>query len=77
MKQAAARAGVSPSLVYLWTTVEKRLPHSRLGRRGSRGKILIEDADLDAFLASMKVGGGEAPPPAEKTATQRFEHLKL
>jgi hypothetical protein len=76
-KQAAQRAGVSPSLVYLWTTVEKRLPHLRLGRRGSRGRILIEEDDLAAFLAKLKVEGGDEPPPTAKPAKQQFQHLKL
>ena len=60
-KQAAARAGVSPSLVYSW--VEGRLlPHYRLGAKGKRGKILIDESDLAAFLAGCRVG--PTPPPA-------------
>jgi excisionase family DNA binding protein len=53
-KQAAERIGVSAQLVYRWCD-EKRLPHYRLGGEGRRGKILIEESDLDAFLASQKV----------------------
>jgi excisionase family DNA binding protein len=64
IKQAAARAGVSPALVYQWCE-ERRLPHYRLGGKGKRGKILVEESDLDAFLASLKVeagqGGGGLP----------------
>ena len=68
MKAAAARAGVCASIVYGW--VEKKLlPHFRLGRGGTRGKIAIAEEDLDAFLKAQKVTGPEqvkpapAPPP--------------
>ena len=62
--EAAQRASVSPSLVYKWTTVERRLPHIRAGSRGRRGKILIEEADLTAFIASLRVEGEiEHQPP--------------
>ncbi len=57
VKQAAERLGVSPSLVYQWCA-ERRLPHLRLGRGGRRGKILIEEADIDAFLATARVESG-------------------
>jgi excisionase family DNA binding protein len=57
VKQAAERAGVSPALVYRWCQ-EQRLVHYRLGGQGRRGKILIDPADLDAFLKSLKVEAG-------------------
>lgn len=62
-KQAAARAGMSPSLVYAWCD-ERLLPHYRLGRTGKRGRILIEEGDLSAFLAGLKLTGGGRPAPA-------------
>ena len=34
---------------------ERRLPHYRLGGQGRRGRILIEEADLEAFLETLKV----------------------
>jgi excisionase family DNA binding protein len=52
-KQAAARAGVSLSLVYAWCD-DRLLPHYRFGRAGKRGRILIEEADLAAFLADQQ-----------------------
>jgi excisionase family DNA binding protein len=55
-KQAAERAGVSLSLIYVWIG-EKRLPHLRVGAQGKRGRILIEAEDLDQFLASLRVEG--------------------
>jgi excisionase family DNA binding protein len=52
-KQAAARIGVSDSLIYEWCS-SGLLPHYRFGRRGRRGKILIDEAEFDAFLASCR-----------------------
>jgi len=76
VKQAATRAGVSAALVYQWTSAKRRLPHLRAGRRGSRGRILIDEADLEAFLATLRVGGGPPPPPAPGPPTPRYVHLR-
>jgi excisionase family DNA binding protein len=54
VKQAAEWKGLSAQLIYLWCE-ERRLPHYRLGGRGRRGRILIDPADLDAFLETLKV----------------------
>ena len=54
VKQVAERLRISASLVYSWCE-EKMLPHYRMGCKGKRGKILIEEAVLDAFLQSRKV----------------------
>jgi excisionase family DNA binding protein len=59
VKQAAERAGVSASLVYGWCK-DRRLRHSRPGGLGKRGKILIEDSDLDTFQKKSVVEAGEA-----------------
>lgn len=53
-KQAADRARVSVSLIYQWCA-ERRLRHLRVGARGRRGKILIEEEDLEAFLLACEV----------------------
>lgn len=55
VKEAAIRAGVSPSLVYVWCH-EQRLPHYRVGAEGKRGRIRIAPADLDVFMASLREG---------------------
>jgi excisionase family DNA binding protein len=55
-KQAAERAQVSVSLIYQWVE-ERLLPHYRVGGRGKRGRILMDPADLDAFLESCRVDG--------------------
>lgn len=60
VKQSAEMAGVSPGLVYLWCA-ERRLPHVRAGGRGRRGRILIEEADLSAFLTSCRVLADVSP----------------
>jgi excisionase family DNA binding protein len=77
VKDAAARAGVSPALVYIW--VEKGvLPHFRMGRPGSRGGIRIAVGDLEAFLASLKRGEmpKESVPPAIKRRVV-LKHLRV
>jgi excisionase family DNA binding protein len=56
VKQVAERLRVSDSLVYSWCE-DHLLPHYRMGGRGKRGKILIEEAALDAFLHSRRVEG--------------------
>jgi excisionase family DNA binding protein len=69
-KQAAERARVSTSLVYQWCQ-DRVLVHYRLGRPGKRGRIRIEEADLEAFLGSCK-REGETPLPA-----MTLKHIKL
>jgi excisionase family DNA binding protein len=70
VKQAALRLGVSDSLVYEWCT-EGVLPCYRFGRRGRRGKILIDQAELDAFMAAHR---HEAQAPAE---VPPLKHIRL
>jgi excisionase family DNA binding protein len=53
-KQAAAIAGVSVKLVYIWCE-EKRLRHFRMGSQKRRGRILIESSDLSAFMETCRV----------------------
>ncbi len=56
IKQAAARAGVSSSLVYAWCAAGI-LPHYRFGRKGRRGRILIDETEFKAFLATCRQEG--------------------
>jgi excisionase family DNA binding protein len=56
VKQVAERLRISASLVYSWCE-DQILPHYRMGGKGKRGKILIEEPALDAFLQSRKVDG--------------------
>jgi len=56
VKQVAERLRISASLVYSWCE-DHLLPHYRMGGNGKRGKILIEETALDAFLQSCKVEG--------------------
>lgn len=69
-KMAAERLGVSVSLVYQLCH-ERRLPHLRLGKAGRRGKIQIEERDLDAFLAAARIEVGAAD------ATAPLKHITL
>lgn len=72
IKQAADRTGFSTSLLYQ-ICAERRLPHYRLGRNGKRGKILIDEADLDAFMAASKVEAvaGAVPVTALRHITRK------
>ncbi len=72
VKEAAGRAGVSSALVYEWCD-ERRLAHYRVGGVGKRGKILIEPADLDVFMASLKVEPREVP--VRPAPQKKFRHL--
>jgi excisionase family DNA binding protein len=68
-KQAAAKIGVSDSLVYEWCA-RGVLPHYRFGKPGRRGKILIDEAELDSFLAAHRQ---EATAPA----VPPLKHIRL
>lgn len=72
VKEAAARACVCEAVVYGWCSAG-RLPHYRVGLK--RGKILIAVEDLDALLASFKVGA--SPTPARPPSRGGFKHLRL
>jgi excisionase family DNA binding protein len=63
VRQVADRLRVSASLVYSWCE-DHLLPHYRMGGKGKRGKILIEEAVLEAFLLSRKVESGAGNTPA-------------
>lgn len=52
---------LSPSLVYSWIE-QRQLPHYRLGGKGRRGRIVIDEADFAAFLACRKVESGQLRP---------------
>ncbi len=69
-KQAAERLGVSDSLIYGWCA-EGILPHYRFGRNGKRGKILIAEPELDAFMAAHR---HEKQPPSEIPV---LRHIKI
>jgi excisionase family DNA binding protein len=63
-QQAATLVGVSVSLVYQ-LCAERRLPHYRVGGDGRRGKVLIDEKDLETFLADCRVeadGADESEP---------------
>lgn len=62
VQETAERLGVSPSLVYQWCQ-ERTLPHLRLGTAGRRGKIRIDEADVDAFIAASRVEAGQGRTP--------------
>jgi excisionase family DNA binding protein len=62
VKEAAERTGMSESLIYQLCN-ERRLTHYRLGGKGKRGAIRIDEADLSAFLASCRQEAKPEVPP--------------
>ncbi len=53
VKTAAERLSLCPSVVYD-LVASGVLPRYRIGKKGCRGAIRIEKADLDAFLAAPR-----------------------
>ena len=72
VKQAMQKTGISQSLLYALCG-EGRLPHYRIGTGGRRGKVMIDEDDLSAFLSRCRIAG--LPPQAPPTAPQQ-EHRK-
>ena len=69
-KEAADHLGVSVQLVYQWCH-ERRLTHFRFGGQGKRGRISIEESDLLAFWASLRVEADSIRPEF------KFTHSRL
>jgi len=78
VRQVAELATVSVAMVYGWCQ-SGLLPHLRLGGKGRRGCIRVEEADLQAFLAAQKrEGRRDEPPPAPKLPPKSaFKHLRF
>jgi excisionase family DNA binding protein len=76
-REAAAKLGVSDSLVYCWIE-SKLLSHYRAGTKGRGGKILIGEADLMAFCLRVEAAPGQrSVPPALKGAKFKPRHIRL
>jgi excisionase family DNA binding protein len=54
VQEAASRLEISVSLVYR-LVADGRLGHARIGGRGRRGKIIITEEDVRAFLGRCRV----------------------
>lgn len=51
---------ISKSMLYQWTE-SRELTHYRLGGRGRRGRIVIDESDFIAFLASRRIEADDLP----------------
>jgi excisionase family DNA binding protein len=58
VKQAAERLEISCSLCYRLIE-EGRLPHRRIGKTGCRGKIVLTEEGIAAFLRRCEVATDE------------------
>lgn len=67
--EAAKRIGISPSKLYQLAAA-RAISHYRIG-----GKIVFSDADVDAYLASCRVGA-VAPVPAAPRVRVKLRHRK-
>lgn len=79
VKQVAMQLNVSAAIVYGWVAVGS-LICCRLGAAGRRGCIRVAEADLAAFIESLKTKKGQEAkkPTAPKTAKSKpLKHLKL
>ena len=52
-KEAAALMRICQSMVYQLTN-EGRLPYLRVGGKGKRGKKLIKESDIEAFMEACR-----------------------
>jgi excisionase family DNA binding protein len=78
VKNIAEQLRISAGIVYGWVN-SGRLACVRLGAAGKRGAIRVREADLTAFLESLKQGGRqpEPPPSPEPKPRGAFKHLRL
>jgi excisionase family DNA binding protein len=77
--EVATRLSVCVKVVRGWIA-SGELPHYRLGGKGHRGGIRIEEADLNAFLTARKVNGRQknpSPLPSVNSRRPRLKHLRL
>jgi excisionase family DNA binding protein len=61
VKQAAARLGISPSLVYALCH-DGLIRHTRHGRPGKRGTIRITEEAVEEYREACKKEGGPNTP---------------
>jgi excisionase family DNA binding protein len=80
VKQVAAQLGISAGLVYAWVETGM-LACCRFGRKGRRGAIRITEADLAAWIESLKTQKEQpaVKPTAPKCSAPKpiFKHLKI
>lgn len=70
------RCGVSKALIYSWIE-SGALPHYRFGRKGRRGKIMVQEDELEGFLAGMRGQAAPNNPAPGEMRTVKLENLKL
>lgn len=71
VREAANRIGISASKLYQLVT-RRAVAHYRIG-----GRIVFRDADIDAYLASCRVGAVAPAATTAPTVPPRLKHLSL
>jgi excisionase family DNA binding protein len=61
VKAAAKKIGISVSLIYE-LCAGGQLAHFRFGRCGKRGRIVIDEQELDRFMAACRKAGEPDQP---------------
>jgi excisionase family DNA binding protein len=75
-KQAAEKAGVSLSLIYALCH-ERRLRHYRVGGNGKRGKILIEESDLESLFEKCAIDSTGNEEKVTKSSPRSANQIPL
>jgi hypothetical protein len=80
VSQAAERAGVCATIIYGWCAA-RLFPFYRIGSKGTRGKIFIDESDLASYLESCRIEPASVPVPKAvrppKVARPVLKHLTL
>jgi len=73
VSEAAKRIGISASKLYQLVSA-RHIAHYRVG-----GKIIFSESDVDAYLATCRVGAAATAGRANITSASRprLKHLKL
>lgn len=75
IREAVRKLDGNVSAQTLYQAIKGRLPHYRVSGSGRRGKVLIEESDLMAWLEGQKVGADSTSAPAVRRPM--LHHLKV
>jgi excisionase family DNA binding protein len=77
VREVAKRIGVCASLVY-GLIQSRMLAHYRVGGKGKRGRILVDETDLEAYLQACRVDPQTAAPSVKpQVGKPKLRYLKF